>query len=401
MGGRGATYTGIEPRADSIRITFIWQGERRRETVKIKPTAANLRHCARLRETILHEIGIGSFDYAAHFPESKHVKKHGLAELKAAATITPITFAELAARWIGSQSHLSKGTLTGYRGSLSRWWLPEFGDLSVESIRFSKIAEAVGAIEWTSAKSRNNALIPLRQVFDMAWADGILPNNPTARIRNQKAQQEPPDPFTHSDADNIITHLRERYNPQVANYFQFAFYAGVRPEEAIALRWGDYDQKLGVMRIQRAYTYGEEKTTKTNKVRDINLTAQAVQALTAQKQHTFMAGNHVFLNPETGRPWADQAKQRVRYWIPALKKLGIRYRPPYNCRHTYATMMLMAGCNPAYAASQMGHSLQVFFNVYARWIQGQAHQAEQDKLRGFLGDCPVDAPKETPTKLTH
>jgi len=35
---------------------------------------------------------------------------------------------------------------------------------------------------------------------------------------------------------------------------------------------------------------------------------------------------------------------------------GIRYRPAYNTRHTYATVCLMNGLNPVYVASQLGHS---------------------------------------------
>jgi integrase len=57
-----------------------------------------------------------------------------------------------------------------------------------------------------------------------------------------------------------------------------------------------------------------------------------------------------------------------KYFQAALTELGIRARRPYNCRHTYATMCLMAGMNPAFIATQLGHSVQMLLSTYARWI---------------------------------
>ncbi|KGU86869.1 hypothetical protein N005_01840 [Pseudomonas mediterranea CFBP 5447] len=44
----------------------------------------------------------------------------------------------------------------------------------------------------------------------------------------------------------------------------------------------------------------------------------------------------------------------------------------YNCRHTYATMWLMAGMNPAFIATQLGLSVQMLLSTYARWINPSA-----------------------------
>jgi len=53
-----------------------------------------------------------------------------------------------------------------------------------------------------------------------------------------------------------------------------------------------------------------------------------------------------------------------------IKRLGIRYRRPYNMRHNYATAMLMAGMTPAFCAKQLGHSVGVFSRTYAKWLNG-------------------------------
>lgn len=68
-------------------------------------------------------------------------------------------------------------------------------------------------------------------------------------------------------------------------------------------------------------------------------------------------------------------------WRPALEKLSIRYRPPYNCRHTYATICIMSGMNPAFISQQLGHSVQMLLSTYARWINSSSDWSELEKLK--------------------
>ncbi len=75
---------------------------------------------------------------------------------------------------------------------------------------------------------------------------------------------------------------------------------------------------------------------------------------------------------------------RRSYWEPTLRRLGMRYRPPYNTRHTYATMMLMAGMTPAFCAKQLGHSVEMFLRTYAKWIDGRQNALEMNRLEAAL-----------------
>ena len=69
---------------------------------------------------------------------------------------------------------------------------------------------------------------------------------------------------------------------------------------------------------------------------------------------------------------------------PTIKRLGIRYRKPYQCRHTNATMRLMAGQRLGYAAQQMGHTVDMFVHTYTRWINDGHSSLEDQKLEQFL-----------------
>ena len=57
-----------------------------------------------------------------------------------------------------------------------------------------------------------------------------------------------------------------------------------------------------------------------------------------------------------------------RIWYPLLRYLELEKRPPYQTRHTTATLMLASGENPEWIARLMGHTnTQMLFTVYSRF----------------------------------
>jgi integrase len=61
-------------------------------------------------------------------------------------------------------------------------------------------------------------------------------------------------------------------------------------------------------------------------------------------------------------------------------------------RHTYATIMLMAGMNHSFCAKQLGHSVEMFQRTYSKWIDGLQDDAEMARLEVAL--CPDYAQKQ-------
>jgi hypothetical protein len=132
----------------------------------------------------------------------------------------------------------------------------------------------------------------------------------------------------------------------------------------------DLDRRRGLLRVERTRVGRKNKnTTKTHRPRDLELLERAAAVLQRQRARTELAGGAIFHNPTTGKPWADEQVQR-RYFEAAVKRLEIRYRAQKQTRHTFATVCLMAGANPAWVARQLGHaSSKMFFEVYSRWIE--------------------------------
>ena len=180
--------------------------------------------------------------------------------------------------------------------------------------------------------------------------------------------------------------MTEHYDRRIFEYTEFKFFTGVRTSESFGLRWVNVDTASAHVVISEGVVRGiETDRTKTNVARTVALNSRALAAVKAQKAHTYLAGEHVFHDPRYGARWGDERAFRRNYWEPTLKRLGMRYRPPYNTRHTYATRMLMAGMAPALCAGQMGHSVEIFHRTYAKWIPGSADAGEMAKLEASFG----------------
>ena len=164
-------------------------------------------------------------------------------------------------------------------------------------------------------------------------------------------------------------------------YFIVAFETGARTSELPALTRDPLDRKAGTLLIDAARVRGIDKGTKTGNTRVVHLTQAAISTL--RELPTRFSRGHVFLAYD-GQPY-QKAKHINRLgWTPALKVSGVRWHRAYNCRHTRASLGLMAGQNPAFLSRQLGHSLAIFLSTYARWMDGAQDRLEMDKLNKQL-----------------
>lgn len=358
----GKKRTGVKPASkSSIEISFIYQGERCRERIKLPPTPANIKYCENLRGAILKEIAHQTFDYCRYFPESTRALTLG----KTPGSIITVN-AQLDRYLKQAQKSLQKSTWLDYKKSALSFWGPQIGKHSLDDLDLPTIKDCLDIP--LSKKRIYNILIPLRNALILAVEDGLMTANPIAnwypKIK-ETAKDDDIDPFDMAEIGAILHHC----DGQIKNLFQFAFWSGLRTSELIALEWRDIDWLHGTVMIRRAYVRGEVKPPKTAAgKRDLTLLEPALEALKRQKIIT-KGYDHVFLNPRTMAPWAGDGAIRKTAWIPALKAAQVRYRYPYQTRHTYASIMLSAGENPLWVAGQMGHAdVTMIFKKYGRWI---------------------------------
>jgi len=64
-------------------------------------------------------------------------------------------------------------------------------------------------------------------------------------------------------------------------------------------------------------------------------------------------------------------------WGRALKRAGVRHRPSYQLRHTWASMALEAGESPAWVASMLGHTTMEMVKIYLSIAQADLERNHQ------------------------
>jgi integrase len=219
-------------------------------------------------------------------------------------------------------------------------------------------------------KTINNYLGPIKAMLTEAVEKKLLPYDPTDFVKRLRVPRPDIDPFTPQE----IAQLLAKVTPHYRTYFHIAFLTGMRPNKQLALKWGNIDlvhQKIAVREGRVGKIEGLPKTKES--IRDIDMLEPVYKLLLRHRPETPLRGAYVFRNQE-GRP-IDLNTLRRRIWYPALKRADIRFRNPYQTRHTFATLMLGTGENPEWIAKQLGHtSTQMLYERYVKFIPNLTHR---------------------------
>ncbi|HCT1901088.1 TPA: DUF3596 domain-containing protein [Klebsiella aerogenes] len=365
---------------ETINITFTYKGVKCREPLSnLEVNSKNIKYAERTLGEIHNKIERGTFNYGEHFPRSARLKIFGNASTGKTVKVYLEEYLVIC-----ETRKLSPSTIGGYKKCLN----------ALESLHIFPASELTPAAlkTWiqsqkTTLKTIRNQLSFLRSALDEAVTDGVLQINPVSlvtasRYQSSKTDEESDyivDPLSPAEVEAL---LHAAGNKQWENLFRFAIETGMRSSELCALRWRDIDFIGKTAHVQNASVVGVIKGTKTKAgTRKIELTEEALYALTCQKPFTFMKDAMVFEDPKTESPWAGADAIRKKAWVPTLRKAGIRYRNPYQTRHTFATRHISRGANLFWLASQMGHKgPEMLFRHYGRYLKEYDNSTAINKL---------------------
>lgn len=383
----GRTSGGVEARDKSIRLNFTLDGKRQRPTLMTNgepmlPTPANLKYARRLIVEICERIRTGTFSMAEYFPAS--------------GMQTAITVSGWLETWLKTK-RIEKSSRSGYKAA-TRFWASAtvdekgnaLGPMTLRAVKHSHILTCIATRPDLSGKTINNYVAVLRAAFELAVTEKMATANPVDGVPRANYQKPAPDPFSREETDLIIGEAARVYSGNIHNMVEAWFWTGLRTSEILGLEWKNVDFLSRKILVASVLVEGEEKDrTKTSVARLVNLNSRALDALQRQRALTQVRGLRVFQDPRYSEDWlSGNAFQRL-YWAPMLRRLGIRYRRPYNMRHSYATSMLMAGMKPAFCAKQLGHSVEMFLRTYAKWMDGDENDMEMARLESSLSpDSP-------------
>ncbi len=365
---------------ETINITFTYKGVKCREPLSnLEVNNKNLKYAERTLGEIHNKIERGTFIYAEYFPRSARLKIFGNAATGKTVKMYLDEYLKIC-----ETRNLSPSTIGGYkkcRSALSELHIFPASELTPAALKTWIQSQK------TTLKTIRNQLSFLRSSLDEAITDGVLQINPVSlvtasRYRSKETETEDTyvvDPLTPAEVDALLTSAG---NKQWENLFRFAIHTGMRSSELCALRWKDIDFIQKTAHVQSASVAGVTKGTKTKAgTRKVELTNEAMLALSSQKPFSFMKDATVFEDPKTGKAWANADAIRKKAWVPTLRKAGIRYRNPYQTRHTFATRHISQGVNLFWLAGQMGHKgPEMLFRHYGSYLKEYDGQTSNKAL---------------------
>ena len=367
----GTKRTGVSKgSANSIVIAFTYQGIKCRPRVRGQPTEANLKAALKFRSRILDAIDDGTFDYATTFPKDR--------QRFLFAPTSSVKVKQYLTEWFDNHKSIyAASTLKKNQNIIDNQLIPAFGKYPISELKYIHIKQWFKN-QKIATKTLNNKLTLLNQALNEAVDDELIPVNPLhGKIIKGKlgvSKKEYIDPCSSQEVLSILNNCEG----QQRNLFHFAFSTGLRTSEYIALTWNDIDWINKKAKVNKAMTAedkvaGYPKTAASNRV--VKLSEDIIETLQNQKQYTYLEGKEVFHNPRTNKPWIGDRPIRNQ-WTTILKRAGVRYRYPYQTRHTFATLAATAGENIGWISKQMGHTNAGFtYKTYAGWIDEDAPEA--------------------------
>ena len=277
------------------------------------------------------------------------------------------------------QTKLRESTLKDYESILTVSVLPLIGEVKLKDIRPEHIDQLTHMLrkregikaKTLSPRRMNIILIRVRQVLDLAHERGYIEKNPHRWIHLQQERRSPIDPLSFEEKERFLTHLPEPAHgfrkacPDVwQRSFIVAFDTGLRPSEQLALRWEHIDFAHKKILVRRGLVCGVETDLKTMaSTREVDMLPTVEEVLQSQPRDEY-----VFPNADGGP--LDLTNMRVRIWFPTLERAGLKPRNLYQTRHTFASLMLQSGEDPAWIARMMGHTTtKMLYERYGRFIQ--------------------------------
>lgn len=351
-----AEFRGVREKRGGIEIRWQFKGRPISRFINKTPTQTNLEDAARQRKKFIELCKLG------HYEEE---------------TTISMTFHEVATEMLAYKAtRLKQSTLDSMLNKLNSHWESLF-EMSIDEIKLTHIRTAEKKLakrkKPLSAKTIKNSLSDLRQVFNYAYDEEIIEENPCLKIKPPKVQKPPIDSFSKDEKEAILAALK----PKFRLFYLFMLDSGMRTGEVQGLQWSDIQQDYAS--VERSIYQGEASTTKTHQARMVLLSPRTVALIKEMKKERFKDKSKWIFSPRnTTLPYAVDRSLTMQFKA-ACKNSGVRYRRPYQCRHTYATLALRAGVTPITVAKQIGDRLETMQKNYADVMTENNDRAELEK----------------------
>jgi len=234
----------------------------------------------------------------------------------------------------------------------------------------------------------------LKAIYDLAMSDGIVNNNPAAKLVVNKGRCKAGRDVRPLTKDEVVSYLtvldlRERLIARLA------IFEGLRPGEILALRW----RHIGVVAAlveQRLYR-GSFGSPKNGKAREVGLSSGTIDDLTTWRGLALDRGPNGFVFPsETLRTPLSRDNLWRRHMKHRLETIELDWATFQVLRSTNASLGEKACVSTKVSADQRGHRIGVSLDVYTKSDLEQKREVVnqiEDLVFGKRRLAPVSEPE--------
>lgn len=306
------------------------------------------RHAARILERIRSEID------ADEFNPKNYIKR----EIKA------LRLENYVVAWLGRQKlrleagEISHGYFAELRYAVHKHLIPHLGDRDIRHMNKGHLDDFLAKLKM-SAKSKKNTLGVLRSVFtDAVDREEILrlPKFPKIEVGDPQIRWLDP------EAQDAI--LEQFKDPVRKAFFTFLVHLGVRPGEARALKWEDFDWTHETVTIHAAMDRSHYRpSTKEKDVRTLPLPGEVIGPL-KDIWPTSTRPLSGFVFTFRGAPFGKQAV--YEWWTKAAKTVGYDISLYQGTKHSLGCRARLQGVPLDVIQDWFGHKSAASTRRYAK-----------------------------------
>ena len=374
-------------RHGTLALRLFWRGDDSWEGTGLKDTLANREILDRLAKLITAEIRVGIFDarrYLHYFPNGNRVSTL-IAPLVEPNLEVP-TVRGFYGNWIEQQQPptIRASLHRDRRNASNRYILPVFGTMPLSDLtrdHLERFRKDLLTRQDLALKTTRNII---DGIFRALYRDArqqypaLLAHDPFAALHWPRLPQQPPDPMSEAERDAVLDYFH-KVKPFEHPFLATLFLTGMRPGEAVAVRWRRVDVQRRTLDITTSRHLGYEGAPKTAaSTRTIRIPQSIAQILAEMRSAGAGPDDYVFTS-RAGTP-IDQSEWPKTHFYPALAALEVRRRKFYATRHTYISLALTYNANIKHLAEHCGTSVAMIEKHYGRFLGSEA----QDPLSAAL-----------------
>ena len=311
-----------------------------------------------------------------------------------------ITLGEWLGRWMEEYKKpiLRPSTYSGYSKDIENHILPYLGAKKLTQLKtadiqkhYNRLLESGRKNDIGKGKGLANATVRgihmvLREALDSAVREGLIPRNPADGTSPPQIHRKEKQVLTK---DELETFMKLIENDEVwYDFFYTEIITGMRQGEICGLRWEDFDEANGTLRVARSVDFVKKELvigeTKTDDGKRTIYLPDSLWRLLAERKKGAVS-EWIFPNLLKPELPLDPAKAYRRF--KKLLEIGelpdIRF---HDLRHTFTSHAANSGIAPKTLSEIVGHSKASFtLDTYAH-VTGDMQKNAANIVNNYITD---------------